>query len=399
LDRLDRAGHVGYVVGGSVRDFLLGRKKTKDHDIATSAGPDELCALFPDAVTVGKAFGVIKVPVPGEPMLEIATFRKDLEYEDHRHPQAVVFTGPEEDAQRRDFTVNGLFYDPKTRQILDAVSGLEDLKAGVIRAIGDPMERFREDALRLLRAVRFTTSLGFSLDPATADAVRARARLISKVSAERIRDEMTAMVLGPRPDLALQLLSDLGLLAQIFPELEALRKVPEWWKRALETLAWVARHETDRSFSLGWASLLHVVEEKLPLITQAFRFSNEDAERVRTLVVEEPKVREVFKMREATLQRFVRQDGFEDILALHRAVASATDGNLVHHEFASAKRKAVLTQGTTAKLVSGEDLIQLGFSPGPRFTEILRAVEDLALENKLQSKEQALEYVIKHYVE
>lgn len=415
IQTLGEAGHVGYVVGGSVRDFLLGLAgqeagPAKDHDIATSASPDELCALFPRAITVGKAFGVIKVPV-GPPagegvasssvLLEIATFREDLDYQDHRHPAAVRFAGPEEDARRRDFTINALYYDPKTSRILDSVGGVEDLGARRIRAIGDPHERFREDALRLLRAVRFSARLGFAIDPETEEALRARAKLILKVSAERVRDELSLMWTGPRPALALSALASYGLLEHVLPEVESRRA-----HRIMELLGQLA----ERPSALAWAALLLEASRDaarsapgpaavVRAVTERMRMSREEADRVALLVEEQPKFREAFKMRESTLQRFLRQPGFEQMLALHRLDAIVTDGNLAFHEFLQTRRNEWRRMPEKSpKLLAGSDLVQLGLRPGPEFAEILRVVEDLALESKLSTKEEALEYVVRHFV-
>jgi poly(A) polymerase len=419
---------VAYVVGGSVRDFLLGRE-VKDHDIATSAGPDELCDLFPKAITVGKVFGVIKVPV-GPSILEIATFREDLEYTDHRHPKGVRFGGPAEDARRRDFTVNALFYDPKTTRILDSVKGMEDLKARVIRAIGVPDERFREDALRLLRAVRFATRLGFTLEPETAAAVQARAKLITKVSAERVRDELTLTWTGPSPDQGLKMLSELGLLHQVLPELEGLKGLiqpgmaqgSDVWSHTLKAVASLARSQPQRSASLAWAAILHDVGKPVAArrsggknfngheldaaklarsIALRLKMPRDQVDAIASLVEDHLKFKDVFQMREATLQRFVQQPNFEELLALHKADAIATDGNLAFYEFCSSRLAAVKSGAAAAappRLIDGTDLIQLGIKPGPGFSEILRTVEDLALEHRLNSKEEALEYVLRHFV-
>lgn len=437
IQRLDEAGHVAYAVGGSVRDFLLG-KEPKDHDIATSASPDELCRLFPEAITVGKAFGVLKVPIArthdGETiLLEVASFRQDLEYKDHRHPSRVVFSGPIEDARRRDFTVNALFYDPKTARLLDAVGGVADLRAGVIRAIGDPSERFREDALRLLRAVRFTSTLGFSLDPATAEAVRARSKLIDRVSAERIRDELTLMWTRPHPSRALTMLSELGLLSRVIPELEALHGVeqspifhPEGdvWKHTVKILDCLARARPARTPTLAWATLLHDIGKPAAAkrsrgknfnghekdgasaartVCERLRMSRADSDWIVAMIEDHLKFKDVFGMRESTLQRFIQQPYFEELLALHRADTLASDGNLAFHEFCSSRveerRKLSLLPGAgEVRLIRGEDLMQLGLAPGPIFSEILRTIEDLAMEKKLASKEEALEYVVKHFV-
>jgi poly(A) polymerase len=436
LNKLNEAGFVAYIVGGSVRDFLLERE-SKDHDIATSASPDELEELFPDAVTVGKAFGVMKIPVreQGQPeFLEIATFREDLDYVDHRHPKSVRFSGPEEDAARRDFTINSLFYDAKTKTILDSTGGMEDLKARVVRAIGDPQVRFKEDALRLLRAVRFTTALGFRLDPDTAIAVKARSKLILQVSAERIREELNLMLKGPYPEVAVELLSELDLLKHVLPEVDALRGVPESpslrtfkkkqedvWAQTLKTLRQLAIQNPQRDSKLAWATLLRDVGKPIAAkrsggknfngheidgarITQAIcerlRMSKTDTQTIVGLVENQLKFSEAFEMRESTLQRFIRQPDFESMLALHKAIATSTDGNLAYYEFCFSRYQAMKQsdQSGGAKLLDGKDLIQLGLSPGPGFSEILRKVEDLAMEGELTSKEQALEYVVKHFV-
>jgi poly(A) polymerase len=413
---LDDADHVAYVVGGSVRDFLLGRE-SKDHDIATSAGPDELCELFPRAVTVGKAFGVIKVPVntpeaDAPVLMEIATFREDLEYTNHRHPKGVRFSGPEEDARRRDFTINAMFYDPKTSRILDSTGGMQDLRAGVIRAIGEPSERFREDALRLLRAVRFAARLGFAIEPDTAKAIQTRAKLISKVSAERIRDELTLMWTGPRPAEALEMLSHFGLLEQVLPELQALKTAPgspSPWTKTVKAMAVLAAQRPVRSPDLAWATLLLETAGRIEApqgaatartVAGRLKMPRENVERIGRLIEAQPKFRDAFKMREATLARFVREPGFEELLALHKIDATITDGNLACYEFCLSRWEELrrVAAGETSKLIDGKDLIQLGLKPGPGFSEILRVVEDLTLEHKLHSKEEALEYVVRYFV-
>jgi len=413
-----------------VRDFILG-VPSKDHDIATSADPDELCRLFPNAVTVGKAFGVIKVPLGGEgpEFLEIATFREDLEYRDHRHPKAVRFSGPQEDARRRDFTINALYYDPKTSRILDSTGGMEDLKRGVVRAIGVADERFREDALRLLRAIRFATQFGFALDPATAEAIRARSKLIAKISPERIREELTRMWMGPRPAESLELLSKQSLLTYVLPELDHLHglKQPvgaygesDAWKSLLRTLRVLAKQSPARSSRLAWAAILSDIGKPKAArksagknfnehetmgaamaaeIVARLKFSRADGDQIVAMILDHLKFREVFSMREATLERFVREPHFEEMLALHKAQATASDGNLAFYEFCAYRLAAARTASAEPRLIDGKDLIQLGLMPGKEFSEILRAVEDLALERKLRTKEEALEYIVKHFVE
>ena len=286
---------------------------------------------------------------------------------------------------------------------------MRDLEAGLVRAIGDPQERFKEDALRLLRAVRFTTRFGFKLDSLTATAIKERAKLLPKVSLERIRDELSLMWTGRNPAQSLTLLSLLGLLDQVLPEVELIRpKDSTVWAHTLKTLSSLERQSSVRSPSLAWAALLIDVgrfsgeegaQTAVKIVTR-LRLSRAEVHEVELLLTQYQKFREVFQMREATLQRFLREPFFDDLLALHRADASATDGNLAYYEFSVSRLKAARAQSETesAKLVDGMDLIQLGLKPGPEFSNILRVIEDLALERKLKSKEEALEYVVKNFV-
>ncbi len=393
---LDDAGFVTYLVGGCVRDFLLGRS-IKDYDLVTQARPDEAHELFPKAIDVGKAFGVLKVPTVSG-IVEVATFREDLDYQDFRRPRGVKFSGPEEDAARRDFTVNALFYDPKTQRILDFTEGVEDLKKRVLRAIGPPEQRFREDALRLLRAVRFSKHLDFSLEAETERALTRQAHLIRNISAERVREELSRMWLGPQSSAALSQLKQLGLLQGILSELAELEK--QSWEHTVKTLAALTQKCPGRSLELSWAAVLIDVAQSHRQMLQRLKFSVSETERIGFLLENSPRLRDVFQMREATLQRFIRHENFEEVLALHEAEALARDGNLAFHEFCRSRYEQFQSSGEQRahKLITGEDLIQLGLSPGPSFTGILESVEDLALEKKLSSKEEALEYVIHHFV-
>ncbi len=432
IDRLDDAGHVAYVVGGSVRDFLLNRP-AKDHDIATSATPDEIVALFPNSIEVGRHFGVLKVPISSGVLLEIATFREDLEYLNHRHPSKVRFAGPEEDARRRDFTINAIYYDPKTHRLLDSVGGIEDLRLKRVSAIGKASDRFREDALRLLRAVRFATRLDFEIDQETDLAIRERAKLILKVSVERVREELNAMLVGARAAQAVALLSNTGLLPHLLPEIESLRTIAEspaigsdaggtvfqHTLKVVDTL--VRQNPAERPIELVWAALLHSAGKAeahgrsggksfnghevegariAREITTRLKFPKEQSERIALLIEDQLKFAGVFQMRESTLQRFVASPGFDLLLALHRAQATCSDGNLAAYEFCASRLKENQGAGISpdARLLKGEDLVELGLPPGPRFSEILRDIEDLALEGRLKSKDEALEYVVKHYV-
>lgn len=432
LKKLTQAGFEAYVVGGSVRDFFL-KREVKDHDIATDATPDEIEALFPGSITVGKRFGVIKIPVSGKDeessILEIATFRKDLKYKDHRHPVGIEVAGPEEDAARRDFTVNALYYSPKKKAVLDLVGGLDDIKAKTIRAIGDPSKRFQEDALRLLRAVRFSVNLDFRLEPATFSAIQEKAKLMSYVSAERIRDELTMLWKGPKPEQALHVLSKTGLLALLLPEVEAVKRLRDSpqvysggdvWNSTIRLLEFLARQTPDRSVALCWAAVLHdigkpyawkksggrnfngfeVEGSQLALkVAQKYKLSGADCERVKNLVQDQVRFREVFQMREVTLMKFLGLPYFSELLELHYADAASSDGNLVYYEFCSNRFEDLKKNPLPAqKLINGEDLVQLGLKPGPKFTEIFDKVEELFFEKKISTKEEALEYVLKHFV-
>lgn len=427
VNRLTAAGHVAYLVGGSVRDFLLGRS-IKDFDLVTDALPDQVSALFPGANEVGKVFGVIRVPFEGEPSkaFEIATFRKDFEYRDFRRPDRVEFAGPEEDARRRDFTVNALYYDPKSHLVLDFLDGLADLHAKKLRAIGDPGKRFREDALRLLRATRFACALGFEIEPATLTALRANAVLLRKVSGERVRDELSLLWTGPDPERGLRLLSDLGFLSIVLPEVAALKGAAVYdeeerdlWGHVLRVLAVMKERHPRRSWVLGWAPLLvhagkpivaargegghyrgHEIEAArvIEAVGRRLRFPSDVTETLVQVATDLLKCREVFQMRESTLQRWARQPWFEELVACHEAEAVAGDGNLAFHDFLRAKAEEVRkVPASVFRIVDGKDLIGLGFAPGPLFSRILRHVEELAMEGELKTKEEALNYVIQHY--
>ena len=429
LHQLSESGYVAYIVGGSVRDFLLG-VEPKDHDIVTNATPDQLCELFPNALEVGKEFGVIKVPTQTE-ILEIATFRKDLEYEDSRHPVGVVFAGPLEDSLRRDFTVNGLFYDPKTQRILDVVDGIADLDKKIIRSIGDATKRFDEDALRLLRAIRFSTTLDFFLEGRTAQAIEKKAKKIKKVSSERVKEELSHMLMGPRPSVALKQLSNLKLIKEIIPELENLKNMsyhedinPQLhpWMQTLKVLENLNKEKRSFSETLCWAALLNNVGKPIAYeknthknfndferegavlvkkICQKLKFSKSQTETISILVLEQLKFDEVFRMREATLVRWICQPHFEELLEIHRATALVTHGNLASYDFCLTRLKELqeTSDRNFYKILNGNDLIQLGLKPGPRFSRILKTVEDLAIEKKIKTKEEALEFILNNFVD
>ncbi|MEK7690071.1 MAG: CCA tRNA nucleotidyltransferase [Bdellovibrionota bacterium] len=395
IQRLTDAGFIAYLVGGSVRDFLLGRE-SKDHDLATDATPDRICDLFPSSITVGKAFGVIKVPTHDQEnlpvVLEIATFRKDLDYGDHRHPDGVEFSGPEEDARRRDFTVNGLFYDPKRGAILDTVGGMADLQARLIRAIGDPEKRFAEDALRLLRAVRFATTLDFSIEPATAKAIKKHHPSLSLISMERVHEEVRIAWASPQPNKMLDGMADFGLLDTILPEVAALKgaDLPLW-----SQLLTIFKSLRDGNPMLVWTALLYVLSPvEIRAIFTRFRFSKSEEATVLALLLDLKQIASAPRMREADLQRLVRKPSFRDTLKLSDAIAVAE--NVGFDSIAYCRKKwsefqnLPLDHPSRAKWVTGQDLIAAGVKPGPGFSKILRDLEDLALEGKLQNRDQAL---------
>jgi len=426
--KLHEHGHVAYLVGGCVRDFLLHRP-IKDHDIATSASPEELIRLFPDGITVGIHFGVLKVPDserPGE-VIEIATFREDLEYKDHRHPTAVRFAGMIEDARRRDFTINALYFDLKESRVLDTVGGVDDLRSKHLRAIGVPSDRFKEDALRLLRAVRFSVALGFEIDPRTLQAIETRAKLIQKISGERVREELNRMLTGENPVRAFELLRRTGLLLASVPELESMwGDSPGYssetglpgvtgetglWKHALRTLNAIDRSERYRNPVLGWISIFQEMGKVLrrPVVSdhwenesaelaqnfgERLRFSGVDLELMKCCLLDQRKFLNVFSMREATLVRWIREPYFPVLLEFHRASSIASDGNLVYYEFCRSRWEEERSRPILPRMIGGQDLIEMGLKPGPYFSGILREVEDRILESRITSREQALEFAL-----
>lgn len=420
---LRAANHMALFAGGCVRDALLGRP-VKDLDIATSATPDEVIQLFPDAtVAVGKAFGVIVVLRDRQPF-EVATFRADGAYSDGRRPDAVRFTDAAEDARRRDFTINGLFYDPDSGEILDFVNGRTDLAAGLVRAIGDPTARFREDHLRLLRAVRFTAVLGFRLDPDTAAAARACAPLLADVSSERIGMEFTRMLCeSPRPSQALALLRDLDLLDVFLPEVAALRQVaqpvayhPEgdvWTHTCLMLDAIPAPREP----ALAYAALLHDVGKPPTLVMgpdDVPRFPNHaniGAEMARTILLRLKRPTELIEdvvmavgrhmtfsalpeMRPAKLRRFLGARTFPLELALHRLDVTQSHGKLEIAEFVEQKLAAFAAETVLPEpWIKGRDLLALGLKPGPLIGQWITRAYDAQLEGRFPDKDALLAWV------
>lgn len=418
VDRLRAAGHQAMLAGGCVRDLLLGRTP-KDYDVATSAPPDAVIALFPKALTIGAAFGVVVV-VEGTARVEVATFRRDEGYTDGRRPDQVSFTDAREDALRRDFTINGMFLDPAGGEVLDYVGGRADLESRTIRAIGDPRRRFAEDHLRLLRAVRFAAELDFRLDPATADAVRDLAPRIASVSGERIREELSRILTAPPRSRhrGLELVADLGLLAAVLPEVEALRGVrqgptvhPEG-DVLTHTLLCVEKLR-EPTFELALAALLHDLgkrdafkvrdgrmtfygherlgEEMARAVCGRLRLSALATRRATWLVRSHMKLMVAHQMREARLKRLMADEGFEELAELWRADCLASGGTAADHDDLMRRYRALAQEEVRpAPLITGDDLIAAGMTPGPAFREILDEVYDAQLEGRATTREEAL---------
>lgn len=430
--RLTDAGYRALFAGGCVRDQLLG-KSPKDYDVATSATPDQVNRLFRKTVLVGAAFGVVKVisqnREPEGPHLEVevATFRSESGYSDGRHPDEVRFTNEVEDVKRRDFTINGLLYDPLEDVVVDHVGGKADLNAGIIRAIGDPHARFEEDHLRLLRAVRFAANLGFEIEAQTLEAIKARASSVKTVSAERIRDELVKMLTGPDPRAAFEWSRSTGLLSHILPEIEAMDGVQQPKKFHPEGDVWVHTmimlgHLSNAPLTLALAVLLHDVgkpptyefargrirfnehdrigAEMSEEILKRLRFPNETIKQVCDLVRCHMGFKDVPRMRPARLKRFLRMDEMEEHLELHRVDCLASHGKLDNYDFCR-EQLAVLSEERLSPppLINGHDLISMGLVPGELFGRILTDVEDQQLEGRLDNREDALTYVRQKYVE
>jgi len=407
--------------GGCVRDEILGREPA-DYDIATSALPDEVEALFDRTLPIGKQFGIILVP-SGDHHFEVATFRKDEGYADGRRPVSVQFTDIQTDAHRRDFTINAIFEDPVSGEILDYVGGREDLAAGVVRAVGNPRERFFEDHLRLLRAVRFSARFGFPIDPATHEAMVESASTITRVSAERIGEEIVRMLTEGRARHAFEMLEATGLLEHVLPEISAMKgceQSPDSHPEGdvfVHTMICLGHLEAGCTETLAFGTLLHDVAKPpcadtrpdgrrtfhghtrdgakmATAILKRLRRSNATIERVEFLVDQHLRHCAAVDMRASTLKRFLRQDGIEELIELARIDALSSNGDLGHHDFCRSALEGLSgEQMKPAPLIGGEDLMALGLRPGPMFKVILRAVEDAQLEGTLETKEAALAFV------
>ncbi len=423
-------GHAAYLVGGCVRDLLL-RREPADYDIATSATPEQVMQLFPQTYAVGAQFGVVLVPVRHDTAdgerdnyaIEVATFRSDGAYSDGRHPDEVQFSKDARlDVQRRDFTINGLLLDPETSEVLDYVGGREDLQHGVVRAIGHPHQRFAEDKLRMLRAVRFTARFGYAIDARTFSAIRELAPQIHQVSQERVRDEILKMLTEGHARRAFELLDQTNLLEQVLPEIKKMQGVeqpPQYHPEGdvwIHTLMLLEGLPAGCSKTLALGALLHdigkpptfrVAPDRIRFdghaeigtkmaeeICRRFRLSNDDTGQVLSLVANHMRFADVTRMKESTLKRFFRLPKFEEQLELHRLDCMSSHRDLGLYDFAQEKFHSLpAEQIRPAPLITGDDLIAAGYKPGPQFKEFLTAVEDAQLDGKISTKEEAMELV------
>jgi tRNA nucleotidyltransferase/poly(A) polymerase len=423
------AGHQAYLVGGCVRDILLGREPA-DYDVATDATPDRVQQLFPQSLAVGAQFGVIIVTEAseaGEPtQVEVATFRSDVGYSDGRHPDRVVYAkSAAEDVKRRDFTINALLLDPGTNEVLDLVGGRDDLRAGIVRAIGRPEDRFREDKLRMARAVRFAARFRYGIEAATFAAIVKLAREIRQVSAERLRDELTKLLTEGAARHGFELLNETRLLPELLPEITRMKGVeqpPQFHPEGdvwTHTLLMLAELPARCPPTLAWGVLLHDVgkpptftppsdpngrirfDEHVEVgtrmaeeICRRLRFSNDDTTQIASLVANHLRFKDAPQMKTSTLKRFVRLDRFEEHLELHRLDCLSSHRLLDNYEFV--RRFLAETppeQVRPLRLLTGEDLKGLGFRPGPLFKTILEAVEEAQLNGKIGNREEALRLV------
>ena len=419
--RLRAAGHVAYFAGGCVRDLVRGQVP-KDFDVATDATPEIVQKLFARTYAVGAHFVVIVV-LENEFQFEVATFRSDGVYLDGRRPVEVHFATAEEDAARRDFTINGMFFDPEKEEVIDFVGGRKDLERKLIRAIGDPNQRFGEDRLRMLRAVRFATVLGFEIDPATWDAVVASATSITQISAERIREELVKIFLSPDRARGWDLLDASGLLRAILPELDAMKgceQPPQFHpegdvfkhtrimlemlpaKVSLPLVLSVLFHDigkprtatVDETGRIRFSGHDRIGAEMTGAIMERLRFSRAEIDATVEAVRQHMVFKDVPNMRVAKLKRFMARPTFVDELELHRVDCASSHAMLDNYEFLLKKKEEFANEpNIPPPLVRGDDLIAIGLKPGPKFGEILEAVETRQLEGMLKDRKDALEWV------
>jgi poly(A) polymerase len=423
--RLRERGHLAYFAGGCVRDIVRG-ETPKDFDIATDANPEAVQKLFPHTYAVGAHFGVILVMENGF-QFEVATFRADDVYVDGRRPSAVHFSSPEEDARRRDFTINGMFYDPVAEKVIDFVGGRADIQAKLVRAIGDPGQRFAEDRLRMLRAVRFATVLDYKIDRETWDALLANVVSINEISAERIREELVRMFLSSNRTRGWDLLDSSGLMRAILPEIDAMKgcaqpeqfhpegdvfehtrlmlqflpekvSVPLVFGVLLHDVAKPRTATVDNTGRIRFNEHDRIGAEMTEEIMRRLRFSGAEIDATVEMVRQHMVFKDVPKMRMAKLKRFMARPTFDDELELHRVDCQGSHRMLDNYEFLLRKREEFANEPIIPPpLVRGDDLIALGLKPSPKFGEILEAVETRQLEGTLRTREEALEWVKHEY--
>ena len=435
---LRRRGFQAYFAGGCVRDTVLGLPPA-DYDVATDATPPEVMRIFPETYAVGAQFGVVLVPVPDDLPLaatpsehpnyvEVATFRNDGSYSDGRHPDQVSYSNdPREDVQRRDFTINGLLMDPLDGdRVLDFVGGRDDLNAGVIRAIGEAERRFHEDKLRMLRAVRFAARFGYLIEPQTFAAIRELAAGTHQVSRERVRDEVTKMLTEGHARAAFELLDSSGLLHEVLPEVERMKGVqqpPQFHPEGdvwVHTLLLLEKLPPHCPRTLAWGALLHdvgkpptfrVAPDRIRFdnhvevgvrmaeeICRRLHFSNDDTRQILALVANHMRFADAERMKESTLKRFMRLPQFDEHLELHRIDCLSSHGNLALYDFVRDRLAQTPEEEIRpAPLLNGDDLIGLGYRPGPEFRDILAAVEDAQLEGTLHTRDEALSFVLSQF--
>jgi poly(A) polymerase len=440
-------GHQAWLVGGCVRDLVLGREPA-DYDVATGATPQQVMAIFPRTFAVGAQFGVVLVPLESltagdrrptiddhandqrpatSDCVEVATFRSDVGYSDGRHPDAVVYARTaEEDVQRRDFTINGLLMDPLSGEVLDFVGGRADLERKLIRTIGEPDRRFAEDKLRMLRAVRFAARFGYRIDDVTFAAIQRLAPHLHQVSQERIRDELVKMLTEGAARRAFELLDQTGLLHQVLPEVERMKGVqqpPQFHPEGdvwVHTLLVLEKLQAGCSPALALGALLHDVgkpptfrvapdrirfdghvevgERMAQQIAQRLRLSHAETEHVCALVANHLRFADAPRMKASTLKRFFRLPQFEEHLELHRMDCLSSHGDLSLYEFVKQKLAETPPEDIRPQpLITGRDLIALGHRPGPEFKRMLQASEDAQLEGRFTSKQDALDFVQREF--
>ena len=421
---LEKHGYKAFFAGGCVRDMIMG-KGSEDYDIATSALPEDIMKLFERTIPVGVQFGVVIVVKDGH-NFEVATFRTEGSYSDGRHPDYVAFSTPEADVKRRDFTINGLLYDPLKNEILDYVGGQQDISKGIIRTIGNPAERFTEDKLRMIRAARFACRFNFPIHEDTRRAIIQLAKNIHVVSAERIREELEKILTGTNPHIGIKLLDELCLLQEILPEVSSMKGVrqPENFHPegdvfvhtllCLSKLAPVPEHGMERpSWTLAMGILLHDIGKTITFeeldrirfnlhekvgadmtakICDRLKTSNAEKDRIVWLVLKHLYFKDAQKMRLSKLKRLLAEEGYPELAELCRIDALASSGDLSDYHYCQEMFSKLSHEEVKPKpLITGHDLIDMGLKPGPVFKDILMKIEDEQLEGNLKTKEAAIE--------